>query len=528
MTPALSRVAAPSRPRPPLFILIPALVAGASMLLPLVYLVLRAFEADLDVVQALVWRPRTLDLLINTLLLTFGVLIATTLMALPLAWLAVFSDLKYKRVVTLLGALPLAIPGYVMAYALLGIGGHYGIMAQVFNYPVPRLQGYWGALIALSLYTYPYLFLNLRAALLGLDPSLQESARSLGYSSRQTFWRITLPHLRPALLAGWLVISLYVLGDFGAVALMRYEVFSSAIFTQYSGAFDRIYAAWLSLLLLGLTLSFIFADSLLLGSKRLARTGTGAARTAVPVALGCYRPLAWLFLLLLFGVSLGLPTLIIGYWLSLAPMVTDYPALLAAFLRSAGAAGPAALLAAAFALPIAYLSVRYPSPLARTLDRLAYIGYAIPPLTLALALVFFSLRSAPWLYQTLPLLVIAYALSFLALALGPIRSSLLQAKPSLEETARSLGRSAFGAFSSVSLPLLRRGTLAGMTLVFIIAMKELPITFLLAPTGYTTLAVSVFSRTSEAMLAEAAPFAAAIVLFSSLFIGLVLTYEGKR
>jgi iron(III) transport system permease protein len=209
-------------------------------------------------------------------------------------------------------------------------------------------------------------------------------------------------------------------------------------------------------------------------------------------------------------------------------MLTDYPALLAAFLRSAGAAGPAALLAAAFALPIAYLSVRYPSPLARTLDRLAYIGYAIPPLTLALALVFFSLRSAPWLYQTLPLLVIAYALSFLALALGPIRSSLLQAKPSLEEAARSLGRSSFGAFSSVSLPLLRRGTLAGMTLVFIIAMKELPITFLLAPTGYTTLAVSVFSRTSEAMLAEAAPFAAAIVLFSSLFIGLVLTYEGKR
>lgn len=516
------------RKKPPLFILIPALVAGISMLLPLFYLGLRAFEADLDVVQSLVLRPRTLNLLTNTLLLTFGVLVATTLMALPLAWLVVCSDIRYKRLLTLLGALPLAIPGYVMAYALLGIGGHYGFMARVFDYPVPRLQGYWGALIALSLYTFPYLFLNLRAALAGLDPSLQESARSLGHTGRQTFWRVTLPHLRPALLAGWLVIALYVLGDFGAVALMRYEVFSYAIFTQYSGAFDRIYAAWLSLLLLGLTLSFILTESLLLGSRRLARTGTGAARGVTPVALGWYRLPAYLFLLLLFGAALGLPALIIGYWLSLAPLLTDYGPLLAAFLRSAGAAAPAALVAALFALPIAYLSVRYPSPLARTLDRLAYIGYAIPPLTLALALVFFSLRSAPWLYQTLPLLVIAYALSFLALALGPIRSSLLQARPSLEEAARSLGRSAFGAFTSTSLPLLRRGTLAGMTLVFVIAMKELPITFLLAPTGYTTLAVSVFGRTSEAMLAEAAPFAAAIVLFSSLFIGLILTYEGKQ
>jgi iron(III) transport system permease protein len=105
---------------------------------------------------------------------------------------------------------------------------------------------------------------------------------------------------------------------------------------------------------------------------------------------------------------------------------------------------------------------------------------------------------------------------------------LLQAPPRLEEAARSLGRGPVGAFFAVVFPQLRRGVLASATLVFVMAMKELPITFLLAPTGYTTLAVSVFSRTSEAMLAEAAPFAAAIVLFSSLFVSLLLTYEGRR
>lgn len=498
------------------------------MILPLIYIVLRAFEADLDTLQRLVLRARNVQLLGNTLALTLGVLLLTTVMALPLAWLATRSDLGGKRVITWLGVLPLAIPGYVMAYSLIGLGGNYGFAARVFGVSLPRISGYWGALIALSLYTYPYLFLNLRSALLGLDPGLEESARSLGYGPREVFWRVILPHLRPALLAGWLVIGLYVLGDFGAVALMRFEVFSYAIYTQYSGAFDRVYASWLSLMLLSMTTGLVLLEVRFLGDRRLARVGTGVARRQVALPLGWAKPLAYLYLALIVGASLGLPALILGYWLSLAPHAIDLSGVFSAFLRSVGASAPAALIAAMLALPTAYLGARYPSTWSKGLERLSYLGYAIPPLTLALAMVFFSLRSAPWLYQTLPLLIIAYALNFMALAIGPIRSSLLQAPPRLEEAARSLGRGPIGAFFSTVVPVLKRGLLAGMTLVFVIAMKELPITFLLAPTGYTTLAVNVFSRTSEAMLAEAAPYAAAIVLFSSLFVGLLLNYEGKR
>lgn len=498
------------------------------MLLPLVYLLVRALEADVATVYSLLVRERTLVLLTNTLSLTLGVLVITTAMALPLAYLVVRTDLPFKRFWTLLGVLPLAVPGYVMAYALLSLGGNYGLAAQLFGVAIPRPSGLWGAMAALSLYTFPYLFLNLRAALMGLDPSLEESARSLGYTARQTFFKVTLPHLRPAFLAGWLVIGLYVLGDFGAVALMRFEVFSFAIYIQYASAFDRIYAAWLSLTLIAITLSLVLIEGRLLGNRRLARVGSGAARRPTVQPLGWAKPLAYLFLLVVFGSSLGLPALILGYWLTLAPWTVGLEPLAATFFRSVGAAVPAAVLAALMALPLAYLSVRYPSALSRVLERVAYFGYALPPIALALAFVFFSLRAAPWLYQTLTLLVLAYALNFLALALGPIRSALLQAPPRLEEAARSLGRGPVGAFFAVVFPQLRRGVLASATLVFVMAMKELPITFLLAPTGYTTLAVSVFSRTSEAMLAEAAPFAAAIVLFSSLFVSLLLTYEGRR
>lgn len=493
--------------------------------MPIGYLIIRALEADPATIQRLLVRPRNAQLLQNTLLLAGGVTAFSTIIALPLAWLCAASDLKGRRLLTVLAVAPLAVPGYVMAYALLGLGGNHGIAAQLFGLVIPRPRGFWGATIALTLYTYPYLFLNLRAALLGLDPSLIESARSLGYSAREVFWRVVVPQLRPALLAGWLIIVLYTLGDFGAVTLMGYEVFSYAIYLQYAAAFDRVYAAWLALMLLSLTLIALALEARLLGQRRYSRVGSGVARRLAPVRLGCWRYPAYLFIALVVALSLGLPALILSYWLLLAPPQLNWLQLAGAFMRSAGAAAPAALLAAALALPIAYLSTRYPSPLTRWLERLGYLGYALPPIALALAMVFFALRSARWLYQTHTLLVIALALNFLALAIGPIRSALLQHSARLEEAARSLGYRPLAVFWRITLPLLWRGLAASLVLVFVMGMKELPITFLLAPTGYTTLAMSVFSRTSEAMLAEAAPFAAAIVLFSSLFVGVILNHE---
>lgn len=513
----------------PWFVILPAALAAIGTLVPVVYLVLRAFDADPATVARLLWRPRTLTLLTNTLALTAGVLVLTTLMALPMAWLAVRSDLRIRRVLTWLAVVPLAIPGYVIAYALIGLGGHTGLMAQLFDVVVARPRGYWGAVVALSLYTFPYLFLNLRSGLLGLDPSLEESARSLGLGGRAIFRRVVLPQLRPALLAGWLVIALYTLGDFGVVALMRFEAFSYAIYLQYSAAFDRIYAAWLSLMLLALTLGIVLLEGRLLGTRRYARVGSGAQRAVVVTRLGRWTALAYGYVAIVLGASLGLPALALGTWLSLSPPdAAAWTRVGQAFLRTASVAAPTAILAAAAAMPVAYLSARVRHRTGKTIERLAYIGYAIPPVALALAMVFFALRSAPFLYQTLPLLVAAYLISFLALAIGPIRSALLQVPARIEEAAVSLGRRRFAAYWQVTFPIIRRPVLASTALVLMVTMKELPLTFLLAPTGFTTLAVSVFSRTSEAMLAEAAPFAAAIVAFSALFVGLLISYEGRR
>jgi len=505
------------------------LAIGGLMVLPLIWLVMRAAQADMATVIDIFTRPRTLLLLRNTLLLVVCTLALATAFALPLAWLVSRTNLRGRRLVNILAVIPLATPGYVMAYALIGLSGNFGFMNQVFGVTIPRLQGLWGATLALALYTFPYIYLNLRAAFAGLDQSLEDAARALGATPREVFFRVTLPHLMPALMAGWLVVGLYVIGDFGAVALMRYEVFSYAIYLQYSAMFDRVYAAWLALMLIAMALSVVWWESKLREGAHYARTGsgTGAARRLLALGTGG-QALGWAVVGLVVLAAIGLPIAVLSFWMvRLDNLPAVVPALFRAFSQSLSVAVPSALMAAAMALPVAVLAVRYPSPLSTFINRLAFVGYAVPALAFALAFVFFSLNAARFLYQTHLLLVTVYALSFLALALGPIRSALYQARPSVEEAARALGHGPLSVFARVTLPTIRPGVVAGMVLVFVIAMKELPIAFLLAPTGFRPLSITMFSRTSEGMLMEAAPYAAAIMAFSALFVGVVLRHDKK-
>jgi iron(III) transport system permease protein len=310
---------------------------------------------------------------------------------------------------------------------------------------------------------------------------------------------------------------------------MRFETFSLAIYTQYTAAFNRGFASWLALILLLITLVIVVAEWRLLGGKRYARVGSGVVRPGPRLPLGRYAAPAYVYVGVAILASIGLPVLTLAAWLVLAPPSGDLIAsVVATFGRTAALAAPAAAIAVLFALPVAVVSARGRYGTGRLLERIVYLGYAVPPLALALAVVMFALRYTPSLYQSAPLLVGAYVVSYLALAIGPIRSGLLQVSPRLEEAARSLGRRRSAAFIGTTLPLIGRSLLAAGALVLMVTMKELPMTYLLAPTDYSTLATRVFGYTSEGMIANAAPFAGAIVVFSCLFVGLVIAYEGRR
>lgn len=510
---------------PPWYLWIPVGFVVIGVVLPLIYLTIRAFGASPAELYDIVFRLRNVRLLINTLVLVIGVLVIDILIALPLAYLTVRVNIPFRKVVTLIGVMPLAIPAYVMAYALMGLGGYYGTFNQWIGIEIPRIHGYAGSLIVLSLYTFPYLYLNLRTGLQGIDPSIEEASRSLGYDARETFGKVILPQLRPALYAGSLLVSLHVLGDFGTVSLMRYETFSYALYLQYIAAYDRIYAAWLALMLLGLTTGALVLEYRLLKRAIFHRLGSGAARSKSYLNLGGWKYPALLFVGLIALIGVIVPITSIVSWMDSSVLTGIWGELTTSFKNSVIASAPAAFLTTALALPLAYIGVRYPSWLANPIERIAYLGYATPPLAFALAFVFFSLYISTFLYQSLTLLIIAYALHFLAEGIGPVRSALYQAPPKLEEVAQTLGRSKLKAFFSVTFPLLRGGLIAGTALVFLSAMKELSITFLLAPTGFDTLALNVWSYANEAMFAEAAPFAITILLFSTLFVGMLFTKE---
>ena len=342
------------------------------------------------------------------------------------------------------------------------------------------------------------------------------------------FRRVVAPQLLPAWLAGLLLVALYVFGDFGVVSLMRFETFSYAIFMQYSAAYDRVYAACLALMLMSVTGAVLFFEARILRDVVLERAASGSARVARPFALGAWAWGARIFVGAVLLVSVVLPVGMITYWLAAGSGGVTVVEVARSLLDSLRSALPAAITAVAIAVPVAVLAGRYPARFSRLAERASWVGYATPPLALALGLIFFSLRAAPGLYQTMWLLVAALAIHFLAQAIGPVRTALATAGRRLEEASRSLGRGRFATFRTVSFPLLRPGIAAGATLVFLSCLKELPLTFLLAPLDFRPLALSVYSYATEAMFAEAAPYALAVVAAASVGAGLLLRISPRE
>ncbi len=513
---------AASAPRrlPPAFVWAPAVAIAALMLLTPVYLAIRAGQGGTELFD-LVLTARTGAILLRTLLLMALVAGLSIALAAPVAWLTERCDLPARRVLGVLTALPLVVPSYVLAFiAVLALGPRgmvQGWLEPLGVERLPEIYGLPGATLTLTLLSYPYVLLPVRAAIVRLDPSLEEAARGLGKSPISVFMQVTLPLLRPAVIAGGLLAALYTLSDFGAVSLMRYKTFTWTIFVQYGTSFDRTLAAGLSLILVALALVLLFGEMWGRGRAAYHRVTPGAAREVNLVPLGRWRWPAAAFVWSVVALALLAPMAVLGYWVVRGLLAGEpFDVLWTASRNSLYVSLLAAVVAAAAAIPIALLAVRYRSRAGRVLERLTYIGFALPGIAVALAFVFFASAYAGPLYQTAALLVAAYVVLFLPAAAGATQASLSQVDPRLEEAARGLGRAPLQAFVEVTLPLLARGALAGGALVFLLTMKELPATLILSPIGFTTLATSVWSAASEAFFARAAIPALLLIVLSSV------------
>lgn len=507
---------------PPLPFFIASLLVALAILLPLAYLLLRAASAA-DEIWRLLFRPRTAVILFNSVTLASAVTLGAIVIAVPLAWLVVRSDLPFRRYWTGLFIVPLAVPSYVGGFVFIGALGPRGMLQRLLEplgvERLPEIYGFPGAWLALTLFTYPYVFLVVRAALLGMDHTLEEASRSLGQSSWTTFWRVILPQLRPAIAAGGLLVALYTLSDFGAVSLLQFDSFTRVIYVHYQGSFDRHMAAGLALVLVVMTLLILALEHWSRGRAQYhsgTRTGMRPPRR---ITLGKWKIPALVLCVSVLVLGIVMPTVTVGYWLfrSIAH-ATNYSVLPQLAWNSLWVSAAAGVAAVALAIPVAYLTVRSPRRLTKPFEFAVYLGYGLPGIVIALSLVFFGANVAPIIYQTFFLLIAAYLIRFLPQAYGNARTSLLQVQPSLEEASRSLGRSWHATLRTITLPLVRGGATAGGILVFVTTLKELPITLLLGPIEFKTLATEVWSLTEEGFFADAAP-----VIFVLLSVSLLPT-----
>lgn len=491
-----------------------AAVVLVPVLLPLAFLAARVIGSTNAAWDVLV-SARTAELIVRSAVLSGAVTITATAIGVTAAWLIVRTDLPARRVLTVLLALPLVIPSYVLALTMLSAAGPRGLAADLTGLSLPAISGFLGAWTALTLSTYPYVLLTVRSALRRLDPSLEEAAAGLGAPPRRIFWTVVLPQLRPAVVAGALLVALYTLSDFGAVSLMRFDVFTRVIYAQYQGRIDRTPAAVLSVVLILLALTVLWAEQRSRGRAvyftRRPQRSLPRNRLSRGARIGAYS-----FLTVIVGTGLVLPVAVLTAWLGRGLVDGGQIAMRwGAVTGSAAGATVAALIAMAGAVPIIVLTVQYRSRAAEWLGRSVFLIFGLPHITVALAVVFFGAAYLGPFYQSFAVLVIVYAALFVAQVTGAGGSALLQVDPNLHDAARGLGRTPGQTLRQITLPLISKGLAAGGVLVFLTVMKELPATLLLRPTGFDTLAVRIWSSASDLFYARAAAPALLLVALSA-------------
>ncbi|MFM8550825.1 MAG: ABC transporter permease [Nitrospiraceae bacterium] len=497
-----------------------AVTVAGLICLPLAFVTSVALSAGAPVWSRL-WHTRIPELLLNTGALAVSVSAGTLLIGVSLAWLLVRYEVPGQGLWEWALVLPLAMPTYVLAYIytyLLGTGGPVEQVWHSVAGPEARIfppQSLLGATLVMTLDTFPFVYLLSRAALMNFNVSFEEVARVCGASRWRTWLRVTLPLMRPAIVAGLSLVVLYVVSDFGAVSLLRFQTFTYAVYQQVSGRYDHAAAAALSLLLVLLALLFLVAERWFRQQSRFYQT-TGRYRIPARKALspsGTW--LATTYIALVFGASFGLPAWLLVTWSGNALSDGALDARFLGFIANSFLlSGSAATLALVAGIPLAYAASRRPSKLHLLCAQAVYAGYVLPGPVGALALLALVAHLTPFWYGTVLVLVAAYVIHFLPAGLQTLEPALQQVTPNLEEAARSLGYGPIRTLRAVTLPLVRGGFMAAWVLMFLQCMKELPATLLLRPVGYDTLAVRVWLESSEEYYQLAAPSALLIVLMT--------------
>lgn len=480
-----------------------ALVAGVLITIsqPLIYLFIRASDKSGQEILALLTRQKTLDVLALTLLLLLIVVLVNVFLGTAIAAGLHYVKIPYPRILLVSTILPLAIPSYVFTYTWLAI--------------FPALEGVWAAAFILSLSTMPYMILAVSIAFQRIDSSLIEVARSLGLSKPAVFTRVILPQVRRSISAGALLSGLYVLSDFGAVSLLNVETLTVSIQNLFKSSYDRGAASVIGVLLFFAATIFVLFESILKGRDFESRGAEGFQERIRRIG----NPALSIFTILVIALY-GLLAVVAPFYVLISrylqnPGVVAFSDLFSAALSTVSVAGLGAFIAFILSLPLALLATQGPSAFEAISGKVILISHALPGVVVGLALVSFGSRLGP-LYQSVFLLAFAYAVLFLAKSVASTSAALTLVSPQLKEVAATLGKSKSSIAMQIVFPIALPNLALGVLLVFLTAMKELPATLMLRPTGMDTLATEIWSFAAISRFNEAAPYALLLVIIAAI------------
>ncbi|WP_232417829.1 ABC transporter permease [Methyloversatilis thermotolerans] len=472
----------------------------------------------------------------NTLWLCLGVGAGTAVVGVSTAWATVMWQFPGRRVLEWALVLPLATPAYVMAYTytdlLQFIGPVQTALRESFgwergDYWFPDVRSVGGAACMFVAVLYPYVYLLTRQSLIERAAGLNEAARMLGLGAWAAFFRVTLPLARPAIVAGVSLALMETLADYGAVSYFGVHTFTTGIYRAWFSLGDRVAAAQLAAVLLGVVASLLLLERLSRGGARFhdsGRAGGSARRYALGPAAG-WAVCALCLLPLLFGFLL--PAGVLLHW-ALSEGDAQFGQ---RFIRLAGNSFMLAAMASACAVVLALLlayAVRVSrSPLVSLARGVVGLGYAVPGAVIAVGILIPVTRldhllSAQWLQWTghnpgllltggVAALIYAYLARFLTVSLQAVESGLARITPSMDEASRSLGLGPSATLWRVHWPMLRGSLWTAALLVFVDVMKELPATLVMRPFNFDTLATQAYTLASDERLQEASTSALAIV-----------------
>jgi len=513
-----------------------ALLVAAMMAVPIIAVVLLAFAPSDDIwehlVSTVLWKYVK-----TTLLLMVGVGLGVSAIGTGTAWLVTMCRFPGRRVFNWALLLPLAVPAYVLAFVITDQLEYAGTlqttMRHVFgwssrqDYWFPEIRSLGGAVVVMTLVLYPYVYLLARAAFLEQSICVLDVSRTLGKGPWQAFFRIALPLARPTIVIGITLALMETLNDLGTVEFFAVRTFTAGIYDVWLNMNSRSGAAQLATVMLTFAITLIAAE-------RMARRGrrfhhTSSKYSALPsYQLSGYRA-AGAFVACLIPIALG--------FLAPAVVLTGYAiryyedTLSANYFEFVGnsftLSTTAAVGSVMVGLFMAYAVRLSNNPLLRVATRFASIGYAVPGAILAIGIIIpmgafdnaldtflrdtFGVSTGLLISGTIAAVIYGYMARFLALSFGTMEAGLAKITPNMDGAARTLGHGPFSTLKRVHFPLLRGSLLTAGLLVFVDCMKELPLTIILRPFNYDTLATFVFQYASDELLEESALGALTIV-----------------